>query len=145
MFKRNTSFGGARGGKKFRSRDADNRSYGGRDTRGGGFADRDSARPQLHKATCAGCGEQCTVPFKPNGSKPIYCNNCFRKDGEPKSDMPRRRVISSRNSAGGGICGTHGEEIGNKNGGLVEKRLDEAHMKLDRILREIETIKEMSG
>ena len=44
--------------------------------RGGGrFGDR---RPrEMHKATCGDCGNECEVPFKPSGEKPVYCNDCF--------------------------------------------------------------------
>ena len=51
----------------------------------GGFSrsvGRDSERPafgkQVHKAVCDKCGATCEVPFKPTGSKPIYCRDCFR-------------------------------------------------------------------
>ena len=37
-------------------------------------------RPKF-KATCASCGNVCEVPFKPNGSKPVYCRDCFKKEG----------------------------------------------------------------
>ncbi|HAL50224.1 MAG: hypothetical protein UU46_C0003G0008 [Candidatus Uhrbacteria bacterium GW2011_GWD1_41_16] len=72
---------GGRGGRDFGSintwkRDGD---------RGG---DRDD-RPQMHSATCAECGERCEVPFKPTGSKPVYCSNCFRKDDSRSLDRPR--------------------------------------------------------
>lgn len=40
-------------------------------------------RAEMHEATCASCGKECEVPFKPNGRKPVLCHNCFRKnDGE---------------------------------------------------------------
>jgi CxxC-x17-CxxC domain-containing protein len=39
-----------------------------------------SDRPQLHQATCATCGKSCEVPFKPTGSKPVYCRDCFRNN-----------------------------------------------------------------
>ena len=35
-------------------------------------------RPEMFKATCANCGKSCEVPFKPNGSKPVLCRDCFR-------------------------------------------------------------------
>ncbi len=34
---------------------------------------------QMFQATCAQCGKVCEVPFKPNGKKPVYCNDCFGK------------------------------------------------------------------
>ncbi len=47
----------------------------------GGFG-RDSGRPALFKATCTDCGNTCEVPFKPMHGKPVYCNNCFKRDGD---------------------------------------------------------------
>jgi CxxC-x17-CxxC domain-containing protein len=44
---------------------------------------RNQSRPQLFKATCASCGNTCEVPFRPNGKKPVYCNDCFAKNGGP--------------------------------------------------------------
>lgn len=34
------------------------------------------------KAICAECGQECEVPFKPSGDRPVYCQECFsaRKD-----------------------------------------------------------------
>ena len=34
---------------------------------------------EMHKAVCADCGEECEVPFKPSGDRPVYCRECFRK------------------------------------------------------------------
>lgn len=42
-----------------------------------GFDDR----PKF-KTTCASCGNACEVPFKPNGSKPVFCRDCFKKEGD---------------------------------------------------------------
>jgi CxxC-x17-CxxC domain-containing protein len=49
-----------------------------RDYGGGG---RTFGRPAMHQATCAKCGQQCEVPFKPTGDKPVYCRECYKKDG----------------------------------------------------------------
>lgn len=35
----------------------------------------------MHKATCAGCGKICEVPFRPTGSKPVFCRDCFQNNG----------------------------------------------------------------
>ncbi|KKR84817.1 MAG: hypothetical protein UU31_C0003G0151 [Candidatus Uhrbacteria bacterium GW2011_GWA2_41_10] len=32
---------------------------------------------RMFSATCAKCGNQCDVPFKPTGEKPVYCRECF--------------------------------------------------------------------
>jgi CxxC-x17-CxxC domain-containing protein len=50
----------------------------GRGFRGG---DRDFGQKPSFRATCAKCGASCEVPFRPNGSKPVYCRDCFKKDG----------------------------------------------------------------
>ena len=42
---------------------------------GGGFG-----RPrEMHKAVCAECKQECEVPFKPSGDRPVYCKECFSK------------------------------------------------------------------
>ena len=32
---------------------------------------------EMFSATCASCGREASVPFKPTGSKPVYCSDCF--------------------------------------------------------------------
>ena len=44
----------------------------------GGFRN-DSGPREMHKATCAECGKECEVPFKPTKGKPVYCKECYRK------------------------------------------------------------------
>jgi CxxC-x17-CxxC domain-containing protein len=34
---------------------------------------------EMHKATCASCGQETEVPFKPDGSRPVYCKECYQK------------------------------------------------------------------
>lgn len=48
-----------------------------RRSRGG----RDSGRREMFSAVCANCGDNCEVPFKPSGDKPVLCSNCFEKSG----------------------------------------------------------------
>lgn len=43
---------------------------------GGGYGGR--PQRQLFDAVCAGCGIQTQVPFQPNGTKPVYCRECFQ-------------------------------------------------------------------
>ena len=41
---------------------------------------RDDRPPrEMHSATCAECGKETEVPFKPDGSRPVYCRECFQK------------------------------------------------------------------
>ncbi|MDH5376061.1 MAG: DNA-directed RNA polymerase [Candidatus Bathyarchaeota archaeon] len=39
---------------------------------------------EMHKAVCADCGQECTVPFKPDGSRPVYCRECWQKRRPPR-------------------------------------------------------------
>jgi CxxC-x17-CxxC domain-containing protein len=34
---------------------------------------------EMHKATCADCGKECEVPFKPKEGRPVYCRDCYAK------------------------------------------------------------------
>lgn len=34
---------------------------------------------QLYSVTCAACGKQTQVPFKPSGDRPVYCRDCYLK------------------------------------------------------------------
>ncbi len=75
-------------------------------------------------ATCSNCQMICEVPFKPNGSKPVFCNNCFRTDGGAtrSSEKPVYRSTP---------------QIGNSD---IEKQLLAIHIKLDLILAAISKV-----
>ena len=34
---------------------------------------------EMHDVTCADCGTETQVPFKPDGSRPVYCRDCYQK------------------------------------------------------------------
>lgn len=46
------------------------------DCRAARKADRRGPR-EMTSVVCAGCGANTEVPFKPTGSKPVYCRDCF--------------------------------------------------------------------
>jgi CxxC-x17-CxxC domain-containing protein len=73
--------GGNRGG--FGS--GGNRGGGGRRFGGGSF------QREMHPATCSNCGKDCEVPFRPTGEKPVFCNDCFRKDSGDSQPRGRGR------------------------------------------------------
>jgi len=71
-------FGGGRSGGGF---------GGGRSSSGGGFGGgrAPSAGPrQMFPATCASCGQQTEVPFKPSGNRPVYCRDCFQSQRQDR-------------------------------------------------------------
>lgn len=41
---------------------------------------RRDSRPEMHKVKCSECGKDCEVPFKPQTSKPLFCDVCFKKE-----------------------------------------------------------------
>lgn len=78
--------GGGNGGGSYGASD---RGYGGYSGGGGGGyssggygggSDRgyDRGPREMFSATCASCGREAQVPFRPNGTKPVYCSDCFR-------------------------------------------------------------------
>ena len=53
-------------------------SYGGSSGSGyGGGSSYGGGQREMFTATCDGCGGEARVPFRPTGSKPVYCSNCF--------------------------------------------------------------------
>jgi CxxC-x17-CxxC domain-containing protein len=48
---------------------------GGGNQASGGYASGGSR--EMFSATCASCGREAQVPFRPTGSKPVYCSDCF--------------------------------------------------------------------
>ncbi|MBU4314820.1 hypothetical protein KJ673_00240 [Patescibacteria group bacterium] len=49
----------------------------------------------MHKATCTDCGRACEVPFRPTGSKPVLCSDCFKgSDSRSSGRQDRGRDFS---------------------------------------------------
>ncbi|MFH1286849.1 MAG: CxxC-x17-CxxC domain-containing protein [Candidatus Magasanikbacteria bacterium] len=101
--------------------DRNNRGAGGFNNRnsGGGSFNRGGDRPQMHDATCKKCGNYCQVPFRPTGSKPVFCSDCFGKqnDGGRGSFGGRGdRKFGNKKSFGGSqnmhpaVCDTCGND-----------------------------------
>jgi len=42
-----------------------------------------------YKAVCAECGQNCGVPFKPVGGRPVFCSECFAKQQSDSSSESR--------------------------------------------------------
>ncbi|MDD2680976.1 MAG: hypothetical protein PHE20_02605 [Patescibacteria group bacterium] len=88
--------GGFGGRDNFRSGGSSRGGFG--KPRQGGFGGgRDSERPTMHHAICSDCGNDCEVPFRPSGTKPVLCSNCFaiQRGEEPRSFSGRDREFSA--------------------------------------------------
>lgn len=44
----------------------------------------------MHQTVCSKCHQDCEVPFRPTGNKPVYCSNCFGSQGGSQRFSPRR-------------------------------------------------------
>jgi CxxC-x17-CxxC domain-containing protein len=42
---------------------------------GSGYGER--RQREMFETICANCGQTASVPFRPSGSKPVYCSDCF--------------------------------------------------------------------
>ncbi len=105
---------------------------GGRRPERGGFTGgsrRDDS--MMHKAVCFECGKDCQVPFKPTGSKPVFCSFCFgsKQDSERRVDNKFERNTSFKPRADND-----------------SKKIDEVISRLDKIIKllspEVEVKKE---
>jgi len=114
------SFGGpSRGGGFSRGGDRGGRGgFGGRPRSFGG--DRDNRGPaEMHDATCSKCGKACQVPFRPTGSKPVFCSDCFRQTEGGRDNGRDFAPRSQSNSASSGIS---------------QEQFKQINVKLDKIL-----------
>lgn len=51
----------------------------------------------MNKAICSKCDRECMVPFKPTGTKPVLCSNCFKKpEGSSKDFKGGKGAKSNR-------------------------------------------------
>jgi CxxC-x17-CxxC domain-containing protein len=55
-------------------------SYGGSSYCGGGGGGYGGSR-QMFDVICAACGKETQVPFQPRGDRPVYCSDCYSKQG----------------------------------------------------------------
>ncbi len=51
---------------------------------GAGRRDSRTEERSFTQAVCADCKQECEVPFKPSGGRPVYCRDCFSKRNEGK-------------------------------------------------------------
>ncbi|OIO20394.1 MAG: hypothetical protein CO029_02050 [Candidatus Magasanikbacteria bacterium CG_4_9_14_0_2_um_filter_41_10] len=130
-------FGGG-GRSSYGDRDRGSRpSYGGgrdsgsRSSYGGGRSD---GPKKMFPATCDGCNEKCEVPFRPSGTQPVYCSNCFKSQKGGDSFSSRKPERSFEKSFGGAPSAS-----ASQSSGVSQKQLDSLHLKMDKILSLLES------
>ena len=99
-------FGGRPSGSRFGGNRGSGRSFGGR-SEGRSF--------EKHDAVCSKCGKDCQVPFRPTGSKPVYCSDCFSKNEGSDSFVSRSNNTSAQS-------------------GISSEQFTQLNAKLDKIL-----------
>lgn len=110
--------GNRSGGSRFGGgRPGGNRFGGGRDSRG---------PAQMFEATCSKCGKQCQVPFRPTGSKPVLCSECFR-GGDGGTNFTPRNFDRPQQT------------------GMSTGQLAEINAKLDKILKVLQDLEIDTG
>jgi len=108
------------------------------DRRGGGG--RDFGRPTLYDATCADCGKETKVPFRPTGDREVYCRDCFAKRGGgeergrqagakpwPAASKPFQTFAPVKNSS-------------NNSNDDVKRELQEVNAKLERLIIAVQAL-----
>ena len=51
-----------------------------RKDRNSGFSRGNYQQREMHDVTCAACGVQTQVPFRPSSDRPVYCRDCFNQN-----------------------------------------------------------------
>ncbi len=81
-------------------------------------------RQEMHSATCANCGKQCEVPFRPTGGKPVFCRDCFQNN----------RGADSRRHERGSFDRPQFNREDNQSKINYQAQFDELNVKIDKIL-----------
>ncbi|HBB37992.1 MAG: hypothetical protein UV82_C0006G0041 [Candidatus Magasanikbacteria bacterium GW2011_GWD2_43_18] len=148
-FKSDRSSGGDRGfgggGRSYGDRDRGSRpSFGGRrdsgsrPSFGGGRSD---GPKKMFPATCDGCGDKCEVPFKPSGTQPVYCRDCFKNQGGGDKFASKKPYERTERSFEKSFSGGSSAPSAPQSSGLSQKQLDSLHLKMDKILALLEGTK----
>ena len=152
----NQAMGDFNRGGRGRGRDFGRRGFAGGSGRGG---DR-----SMHKAICSRCGNECEVPFRPTGEKPVFCSRCFEENNQggdsrrfggrdsPRGSFSDKQMFDAVCDSCGNKCSvpfhpTSGKPIycskcfeekegkGPRGGGQPNVQLDTINAKLDKILK----------
>lgn len=79
---------------------------------------------QMYQATCANCGKQCEVPFRPTGNKPVLCRECFQNNRGSDPRRSEQRVFDKPRF----------DRENTQNVPNYQVQFDELNAKLDKIL-----------
>ncbi|MDP3970618.1 MAG: hypothetical protein Q8P90_02870 [bacterium] len=129
--------GGGRGNSGSRGSSGGSGSYGGR---------RDSRDDKpMYPAVCAECNQNCQVPFKPTGNKPVLCRDCFSNEqpGGGRGGNDRSRGGDRRNDRRGSDRSRGSMSDGRSE--HYELEFEKLNNKLDKILRRLTPVHTRDG
>lgn len=97
-YKKSGGFGGNRDNRDYPKKDFGRPSFGGGrpDFKRTGGSRSGGGSAQMFSTTCSECNKSCEVPFRPSGSKPVYCSNCFnsKREGPSRDNSGRDNSIN---------------------------------------------------
>ncbi len=133
---RGRAFGGNRSSERsggFNRGGFEGRREGGFSGRREGGFNRGNRRPEMHDVVCDKCGNDCQVPFKPTGDKPVLCSACFRKDGGASFNSGSREQREFREPVGS-------IRTNSVSSGISQEQFRQLNTKLDKVLGILENI-----
>ncbi len=83
-----------------------------------------SGPSQMYEAICDDCRKPCRVPFEPNGNRPVYCKNCFDRQGGGRE--------KGRIAGAAGNIGPDGFSVND-----IKTQLAMINIKLDKLLKNV--------
>jgi CxxC-x17-CxxC domain-containing protein len=86
----------------------------------------------MHSAECSKCHKACQVPFRPNGTKPVFCADCFTRDGD-RDSHDSRGSFQKREYGAPRSAPTEDRRIDE-----LKRQLIQMDSKLDRIVQMID-------
>jgi hypothetical protein len=97
------------------------------------FARPGSGGPrEMHTAECSNCRKSCQVPFRPNGTKPVFCADCFTREGD-RDSRDARGSFQKREYGAPRSAPTEDRRIDE-----LKRQLIQMDSKLDRIVQMID-------
>lgn len=101
---------------------------------GGEF--RHEAPVKKYDAICSTCGRRCEVPFRPDGSRPVYCTECFGAPHDANANAGKGKFPSRDFSP----RPSYGAPAGGKSLADLERQIGAMNTKIDTMLRILESM-----
>ncbi|HEY4483059.1 MAG TPA: CxxC-x17-CxxC domain-containing protein [Candidatus Paceibacterota bacterium] len=116
-----------------------------------GWGGRSDGPKTMHQATCSTCNKDCQVPFRPTGDKPVYCRDCFNKQGgdravrEERGDRRDERPDARRDFAPAPMRISPSVPVANgeNNNTELKKQLENVNVKLERLISAVQALTPM--